>query len=84
MSYSFEESEEISVLRRSIREFAQKEIAPQAAELDKKEEFSYDITKKMGEMGLFGCVIPSQFGGQGMDYLSYIIAARRYCFIKLI
>lgn len=74
MSYHFEESEEQSLLRESVRQFAQAEIAPVAAELDETEKFSESLTKKMGELGLFGTVVSPEYGGQGMDYLSYIIA----------
>ena len=74
MSYTFEESEELQLLRDSIKEFAEKEIKPRAFDLDKNEEFSIPLTKKMGEIGLFGTIIPSKYGGQDMDYLSYIVA----------
>ncbi|MCX6130874.1 MAG: acyl-CoA dehydrogenase family protein [Proteobacteria bacterium] len=74
MNYSYAESEELSLLRQTIRSFAEKEIAPKACDLDEREEFSYEITAKMGELGLFGTVVPSEYGGQGMDYLSYVIA----------
>lgn len=62
------------ILRDSVRKFAETEIKPIASELDKKEEFSYDTMGKMAELGLFGIVVPEKYGGQGMDYLSYIIA----------
>lgn len=62
------------LLRSSVRDFAEKEIKPVARELDKKEEFSLELTRKIGEMGLLGMTVPEEFGGQGMDYLSYIIA----------
>ena len=74
MSYNFSEQQETIALRNSIAEFAKKEIAPLAKQLDEKEEFSYELTQKMGELGLFGCLIPEKYSGQGMDYLSYIIA----------
>lgn len=64
---------EQEMLRSSIRDFAEGEIAPKCEELDLKEEFSYDITRKMAEMGLFGVTVDPKYGGQGMDYLSYII-----------
>jgi short/branched chain acyl-CoA dehydrogenase len=64
-------NDEQKMLRYNIREFAEKEIGPKAQELDEKEEFSYDITKKMAELGLFGIYVPEKFGGAGMDYLSY-------------
>ncbi len=67
-------SPEQEILRESVRSFAENEIKPVAQELDKKEEFSYETMAKMAELGLFGIVVSEQYGGQGMDYLSYIIA----------
>lgn len=72
MDFSLLEEQEI--LRKSVRDFAENEIGPLAMALNQKEEFSYEITGKMAEMGLFGCVVDPEYGGQGMDYLSYIIA----------
>lgn len=71
---NFEESQELKLLRDSIRNFAQQEIAPLAQKLDEEEKFSLELTQKMGELGLFGTVVDSKYGGQGMDYLSYIVA----------
>lgn len=65
---------EQEILRNSVRQFAEKEIKPVAKELDEKEEFSYDTMKKMGELGLFGMFVSEKYGGQDMDYVSYIIA----------
>ena len=70
----FSLSPEQEILRDSVRSFAEKEIKPVARELDRKEEFSYDTMKKMAELGLFGIFVSEKYGGQGMDYLSYIIA----------
>ena len=70
----FNLSQEHEILRESVRNFAEKEIKPVARELDCKEEFSYDTMQKMAELGLFGIVVSEKYGGQGMDYLSYIIA----------
>ena len=67
-------SEEHEMIRQSVRQFAELEVKPIAQELDEKEEFSVEITKKMGDIGLFGMVVPEKFGGQGLDNLSYIIA----------
>ena len=67
-------TEEHEMIRDDVRRFAEKEIKPYAQELDEKEEFSIEITKKMGKLGLFGVVVPEEYGGQGLDYLSYIIA----------
>jgi alkylation response protein AidB-like acyl-CoA dehydrogenase len=67
-------SAEQEILRESVRNFAEKEIRPLARDLDRKEEFSYGTMQKMAELGLFGIYVPEKYGGQGMDYLSYIIA----------
>ncbi|MBN8543637.1 MAG: acyl-CoA dehydrogenase family protein [Alphaproteobacteria bacterium] len=61
-------------LRDSVRAFADKEIAPIAHQLDKEERFSEALTRKMGELGLFGIIIPEAYGGHGLDYLAYAIA----------
>ncbi len=71
---NFELSEEQEMIRQSVRDFAELEIRPLAKDLDEKGEFSIDLTKKMGELGLFGMYLPEQYGGQGLDTLSYIIA----------
>ncbi len=70
----FELSMEQEILRKTVRDFAEKEIAPVARELDEKEEFSLETCRAMGELGLFGMVVDEAYGGQGMDYVSYIIA----------
>ena len=70
----FSLSTEQEILRDSVRSFAEKEIKPVARELDKKEEFSLDTMQKMAELGLFGVFVSEKYGGQGMDYISYIIA----------
>ncbi len=67
-------TDEQKILRHSVREFAEKTVAPAAKELDENEEFSIEITKKMAKMGLFGIYVSENYGGSGMDYLSYIIA----------
>ncbi|OPX17920.1 acyl-CoA dehydrogenase, partial [candidate division WOR-3 bacterium 4484_100] len=57
-----------------VREFAQKEVAPRAKELDKKEEFPWDLIKRMAELKLLGIFIPEEYGGAGLDTLCYAIA----------
>lgn len=74
MTYSFNEDEELSLLRSTVRTFAENEIAPRATELDEQETFSEELTQKMGELGLFGVVIDPKFGGQGMNYIQYCVA----------
>ncbi len=70
----FDLTKEQEMIRKEVRKFAQSEIAPVALDLDEKEEFSPELTKKMGEIGLFGMVVSEKYDGQAMDYLSYIIA----------
>jgi len=60
-------------LRETVRKFAENEIAPIAQELDQQEKFSVEITRKMAEMGFFGAFVSPEYGGQGLDYVSYII-----------
>lgn len=67
-------SEEHELIRKTVRDFAEREIKPVAAELDEKEQFSEENTVRMGELGLFGMCLPEKYGGQNMDTLSYIIA----------
>lgn len=67
-------TEQHEALRKRIREFAEQEIAPEAARLDEEERFSPELTRKMGEAGILGINIPKQYGGQELDTLSYIIA----------
>lgn len=71
---NFDLSEEQQMIREAVRDFAELEIRPIAQELDEKAEFSTYLTKKMGELGLFGMYLPEKYGGQGLDTLSYIIA----------
>jgi alkylation response protein AidB-like acyl-CoA dehydrogenase len=70
----FDLSKEQEMIRKEVRKFARKEIAPVAGELDENEEFSPELTRKMGEIGLFGMFVSDDYEGQGMDYISYIIA----------
>lgn len=71
---NFDLSDEHIMIRKTVRDFAEREIKPLAAELDEKAEFSYELTRRMGELGLFGIYLPEKYGGHGMDYISYIIA----------
>ncbi len=70
----FDLTEEQRILRESVRNFAENEIAPVAKELDEREEFSVELTRKMGEMGLFGMFVSEEYGGTNAGYISYIIA----------
>lgn len=71
---NFELTEEQELIRQTVRDFAEREIKPIAQELDEKEMFSEELTRKIGELGLFGMYLPEKYGGQNLDTLSYIIA----------
>ena len=71
---NFRLSEEHEMLRKMVREFAEKEVAPSAAERDETERFDRGIFEKMAELGLTGIPWPEAYGGIGADYLSYVIA----------
>ncbi len=60
--------------REKVRAFSERVIKPVAIAQDEKEEFPVFLAKQMGEAGLFGITLPEEYGGQGLDYLSYIIA----------
>lgn len=62
------------MLRKSVRDFAEGEIKPVRQALDEKEEFSEELTRKMGALGLFGMQVDPKYGGQGLDTLSYCLA----------
>lgn len=70
----FQLTEEQNLTRQAVRDFAEKEIAPLAKELDEKEQFSVELTQKMAELGLLGCFVPEKYGGSNMGYVSYVIA----------
>ncbi|HTQ46225.1 MAG TPA: acyl-CoA dehydrogenase family protein [Polyangiaceae bacterium] len=70
----FELSEEQRMIRDTARDFAAREVAPKAAELDKTGRWPAEIVKKMAELGLLGVAIPQEHGGAGMDALSYALA----------
>src|SRR4051794_5100619 len=70
----FDLSKEQREFRAAVREFAEREIAPRAAEMDERGELPMDIVKQMGEMGLFGLPFPEEYGGQGSDFLTLVIA----------
>lgn len=70
----FNLSEEHQQIRSMVRTFAEQKIKPLAQELDEKEQFSRELTAEMGTLGLLGIYLPAQYGGAGLDYLSYIIA----------
>jgi short-chain 2-methylacyl-CoA dehydrogenase len=74
MPLDFDLTEEQQMMRKMVRNFAEKEIAPVAQELDDKEEFSYPLTRRMGHLNLFGPFVSEEYGGSNVGYVSYIIA----------
>jgi short/branched chain acyl-CoA dehydrogenase len=71
---NFDLSEEHELLRSTVRDFAEKRIAPVAEELDREHRFPYDIVAELAELGLMGIPIPEEHEGGGGDTLSYAIA----------
>jgi butyryl-CoA dehydrogenase len=72
---NFELNEEQNLIRETVRDFADNEIAPSAAERDEEERFDRELMfDKLGELGLTGIVFPEEYGGAGADYISYAIA----------
>ena len=72
MNFNLTKTQEL--FRQMIREFAEKEVKPLAAEIDEQERFPAETVKKMAELGIFGIPVPTQYGGAGGDNLMYSIA----------
>src|SRR5574343_981985 len=73
-SLDFGLGEDIKLLRDAVKAFADAEIAPRAAEIDRVNEFPADLWKKFGAMGLLGMTAPEEYGGANMGYLAHIVA----------
>ena len=72
--YPFVLTEDQEQLRREIREFAAREIAPNVMKWDEASEFPLDVVKKLGKLGLLGVIFPLEFGGSGLGYVDYVLA----------
>lgn len=70
---NFQLTEEHQMIRQMAREFAEKEIAPKASELDEKAEFPAENIKKMAELGFMGMMVPQNLNGTGLDTLAYVL-----------
>jgi isovaleryl-CoA dehydrogenase len=73
-SLNFGLGETIDLLRDAVADFAQTEIAPLAAEIDRSNEFPHHLWRKLGDMGLLGITAPEEYGGSAMGYLAHIVA----------
>jgi hypothetical protein len=72
--YPFVLTEDQEQLRREIRDFAAREIAPNVMKWDEASEFPLDVVKKLGHMGLLGVIFPPEYGGSGLGYVDYVLA----------
>jgi len=70
----FKLTDEHIMIQTMVRELSRKEIAPTAADRDKTKEFPKEILKKMGKLGLMGMTVPVEYGGEGTDTISYLLA----------
>ena len=71
---NFDLPDDHELIRRTVRDFAEGEVAPVAEELDRTKAFPYAIVKQLGELGLMGIPFPEEYGGGGGDSLAYAIA----------
>jgi butyryl-CoA dehydrogenase len=67
----FELTDEQKLIRETAHDFSDKEIAPRARENDRNEHFDTELVKKMADMGFLGAIVPEEYGGRGVDYLTY-------------
>jgi alkylation response protein AidB-like acyl-CoA dehydrogenase len=70
----FELTDDQKLLQKMVRDFSQKEIAPRVKALEERKEFPKEIMMKLGELGIMGMTVPSEYGGSLTDYLSFVLA----------
>jgi len=73
---NFEFTETHQLIRETARKFAEERLASSSIERDEREEFPHELVKEMGELGLMGMMVPEEWGGSGLDTLSYVIAVQ--------
>jgi len=70
----FDLGADIDALRATVRDFAQAEIAPRAAEIDRTDQFPMELWRRLGDLGVLGITVPEEYGGADMGYLAHIVA----------
>ncbi|MEN9887330.1 MAG: hypothetical protein RL758_1908 [Pseudomonadota bacterium] len=73
-TFQFPLGEDIAALREAVNSFAQEQIAPRAADVDRLNEFPADLWKKLGDLGVHGMTVPEEYGGTHMGYLAHMVA----------
>lgn len=76
----FELPEDVQDIRNLARDFARKEILPGATERDRTHAFPAELVQQLGEMGFMGMFVPEEYGGTGLDILSYVVALEEVCY----
>jgi len=71
--FNFNLGDTADMIRESVASFSQNEIAPRAAEIDKKDDFPADLWKKMGDLGILGITVEEKWGGSGLGYLEHTV-----------
>lgn len=74
LGLDYQLGDDINALRETVKAFADAEIAPRAAELDRTDQFPMDLWQKMGELGIHGITVPEQYGGVDMGYVAHMVA----------
>jgi len=74
LGLDYQLGDDINALRETVKAFADAEIAPRAAELDRTDQFPMDLWQKMGELGLHGITVPETYGGVDMGYVAHMVA----------
>ena len=74
MNWDIKLNEEVDLLRESVRQFAEKCVAPIADDIDRSNEFPQHLWRELGDLGLLGMTVPEEYGGSGMSYLAHLVA----------
>ena len=76
-SVRFDLGEQAEMIRDAVAGFAQREIAPLAAEIDRSNQFPRQLWPKLGELGLLGLTVEEEYGGSGLGYLEHVVAVEQ-------